>query len=831
MRNLRYAFRTLFKTPFVTVVAILSLALGIGANVAIFSLFDQILLRSLPVPEPERLVNLASPGPKSGSVSCNDAGGCDEIFSYAMFRDLEQARTRFSGLAAHRSFGANLAFQRQTLSTDGTLVSGSYFPVLAMPPALGRLLTPADDQEIGAHPVAVLSHRYWTTQLGADPGVLNQTLVVNGHPFTIVGVAPRGFDGTTLGLQPSVFVPLTMRALVSPGFDGFDDRQTYWAYLFGRLEPGVTMEEATAAVNAAYQPIIREVEAPLQQGTSERGLERFMAREITLAPGYRGQSSIDEDARIPLVLLFATTGIVLLIACANLANLLLVRGSSRRMEIVVRQALGASRRQLLTQLLTESGLLAVLGGAASLLVAQWTLEFVASVLPPEAATILRLELRPSVIAFALLLSVATGLVFGMFPALHGTRPDLVSTIRANAGQIAGARGAARLRSSLVTGQIALAMSLLILAGLFLESLRNISRVDLGLRTDNLVTFGVSPELSGYDPARSAILFERVEEEISALPGVTGVTAGVIAVLANNNWGSNVSVEGFEAGPDTDAEAQVNSVGPGYFGTMGIALLAGREFTAADDQGRPRVAVVNEAFAEKFGLKRDAVGKRMATGRTGELDIEIVGVVQNAKYSEVKGEMPPLFFTAYRQDERIGALTFYVRTSGDPTPVLRGIPAAIARIDPNLPVEHLKTMPQQVRENVAIDRMIGTLSAAFAVLATILAAIGLYGVLAYAVSQRTREIGVRMALGADARAVRRMVLGQVARMVLIGGVIGILAALALGRASASLLFGLGGNDPVVVAVSATILALVALGAGYLPARRAARVEPMQALRYE
>ncbi|HEX3158006.1 MAG TPA: ABC transporter permease [Gemmatimonadaceae bacterium] len=831
MRNLQLAFRTLFKTPFVTAIAILSLALGIGANAAIFSLFDQMLLRPLPVSQPERLVNLAAPGPKPGSQSCNQSGDCDAVFSYAMLRDLEREQKVFTGIAAHRGFGANLAFRGQTLNGEGTLVSGSYFPVLGLQPALGRLLGPADDQTIGGHFVAVLSYGYWESRLGSDPAVLDSTIVINGQSMTVVGVAPRGFTGTTMGSNPQVFVPISMRGLVNPGFNGFENRRSYWAYLFARLKPGVTMEQANAAINAIYRPILNDVEAPLQEGMSEQRMAEFRTRQITMEPGQRGQSSVHGQARTPLALLFAITGIVLLIACANIANLLLARGAGRSMEMAVRLSLGASRRQVLVQLLTESVLLAVLGGIASLLVAHWTLALIGSLLPPDASTTLQLEVRPSVMLFAGALSIGTGLLFGMFPALHSTRPDLVTTIRSSAGNLSGARAATRFRVSLVTAQIALSMALLVSAGLFIRSLVNVSRVELGVKVDNVITFGISPELNGYTPARSRALFERVEQELAAIPGVTGVTASFIPILAGSSWGTDVGVEGFRRDPETDTNARYNEVSPGYFRTLGIPLLAGREFTTADALNAPQVAVVNEAFARKFNMGRDVVGKRMSTGRAEELTIQIVGLVKDAKYNEVKDEVPPMFFTPYQQDSTVGAMTFYVRSSASPQQLLRTVPGIIKQLDGNLPVENLKTMPQQVRENVFLDRMIGTLAAAFALLATLLAAVGLYGVLAYTVAQRTREIGVRMALGADGANVRALVLKQVGRMMLVGGVIGMAGAFGLGRAARSLLFGLQGNDPVVLVASAVMLTLVALGAGYIPALQASRINPLQALRHE
>ena len=831
MRNLKLALRTLFKAPFVTAVAVLSLALGIGANAAIFSLFDQMLLRPLPVQEPERLVNLSAPGPKPGSQSCNQAGDCDVVFSYPMYRDLERAQTVFTGLAAHRAFGANLAFDGETMSGEGMMVSGSYFPTLGLRPAIGRLLAPADDQSIGASFVAVLSHDYWQTRLGGSPAVLGEALVVNGQTMTIVGVAPRGFAGTTLGSDPEIFVPITMRGLMDPGFDGFENRRSYWVYVFGRLKPGVDLEKAGTGINALYRPIVTDVEAPLQEGLSEQRKKEFLEKEVALEPGQRGQSSVHGEARMPLILLFSITGIVLLIACANIANLLLARAAGRSLEMAVRLSLGASRWQIVRQLLLESVLLAIMGGIASLLVARWTLSGIGSLLPSEAVSTLDFGLDPVIVAFAAALSIGTGILFGMFPALHSTRPDLITTMRANTGQPSGARAAARFRTSLVTAQIALSMALLICAGLFVRSLTNVSRVDLGLRIENLVTFGLSPELNGYSRPRTMAFFQRVEEELAAIPGVTGVAAGRVPLIAGSNWGSDVYVEGFKRDPDTDANARFNQIGPEYFRTIGVPLLAGREFTLADISGAPKVAIVNEAFAKKFNLGREAVGKRISFNGEEELDTEIVGLVRDAKYSEVKQEVPPLFFTPYRQDTTVGSLSFYVRTAMTPDQVLRTIPAVIKRLDANLPIEELKTMPQQVRENVFLDRMISTLSAAFALLATLLAAVGLYGVLAYTVAQRTREIGVRMALGADAGRVRGMVLKQVGLMTLIGGIIGIAAAIGLGRAASSLLYQLEGYDPTVVVLSAVLLTLVALGAGYIPALRASRVDPMKALRYE
>ncbi len=830
MINLRQAFRALFKSPFVTAVAIVSLSLGIGANSAIFSIFNQVLLRALPAREPGQLVNLAAPGPKPGSQSCNQAGDCDTVFSYPMFKDLQKTQTVFTGLALHRLFGANLAARGQTLSGQGLAVSGSYFPVLGIQAAIGRLLNENDDVTIGESHVVVLSHAYWQTRFAADPGILNQTLIVNGQAMTIVGVAPSGFDGTTIGSRPQVYVPVTMYEFMLPGWKGFDNRRSYWAYLFARLKPGISLEQARVALNTQYHAIVNDVEAPLQKGMSDQTMTRFRAKQVLLEPGVRGQSSVPGEAKLALTLLLGVTAFVLIIACANVANLLLARGAARSGEMAVRLSIGAGRGQLVAQLLAESLVLAVLAGFVSLLVAHWSLRLIASLLPVQAVQSFGFGLDLPVMLFCAGLTIGTGLLFGLFPAMHSTRPDLVTALKGTAGQPSGARSATRFRTLLATAQIALSLLLLVGAGLFMKSLFNVSRVQLGLKIENVITFTIAPVLNGYAPENSRQLFERLEDDLAALPGATGVAGSMVPLLAGDNWGNDVSVEGFSAGPDTDMNSRYNEISTAYFSTLGIPLMSGREFTRADAISAPRVAIVNEAFAKKFNLGMAAVGKRIGS-RNKQPDIEIVGLVPNAKYSMVKQEVPPQFFFPYRQNKELGWLSFYVRTERDPEQFLPNVIKAVARLDPNLPVQDLRTMPQQVRENVFLDRMISVLSTAFACLATLLAAVGLYGVLSFTVTQRTREIGLRMALGAAPARVRRMILRQVSLMTLIGGIAGLFAAVLLGRLAESQLYELTGSDPLVFGVAAIALSLVAVIAGFLPARRASRVDPMTALRYE
>jgi predicted permease len=831
MPNLKYALRTILKSPFVSAIAILSLALGIGANSAIFSLFNEMLLKPLPVAQPQQLVNFTSPGPIQGSNNCGQAGDCDEVFSYPMFLDLQKANTGFSGIAMHTEFGANVAYNGVTVNGDGVQISGSFFPVLGIKPELGRLIGPQDDTPPGQNFVAVVSYGFWASQLGSDKSIVGKNIIINGNSFNVIGVGPRGFEGTVLGMTPVVYVPVSMRDKMQTGNDNdLTSRNHYWGYLFGRLKPGVSMDQAKASVNAVYSPILSQVEAPLQKGMSDSTLRRFKSKLIGMNDGRRGQSELHTQTETPLLLLMCITGIVLLIACANIANLLLARGAGRSMEMAVRLSLGATRGQIITQLLTESVMLALAGGAASLLVAKWTLAVMAALMPAEMVRDLHFALDGEAVVFAAALSLVTGFAFGLFPALHSTKTELASVMRDAGSKSTGVRSAARFRTSLVTAQIALSMALLMCAGLFVKSLKNVSSVELGIKIDHITTFRIAPVLNGYAPGRRVVLFQQVTEALKALPGVTGVTTARVQLLGGNNWGNGVRVEGYPHGPDIDQGSRFNAVGPDYFKVTGVPMISGREFTAADAVGRPKVAIVNETFAKKFKLGRDAVGKHMSQGGD-TLNIEIIGLAKDAKYSEVKAKIPPVFFLPYRQDSTVGSLTYYVKSSVDPVSIVRAVPGVVHKFDPDLPVVDLRTLEQQVKDNVFLDRMISTLSAAFAALATLLAAIGLYGVLAYSVAQRTREIGVRMALGADGGSVQLMVLKQVAIMTLIGGIVGLAGALAMGAAAKSLLFELKGYDPVVMAGSIAALTAVAFGAGYLPALRASRIDPMQALRHE
>jgi predicted permease len=837
MANLRFALRTLFRTPFVTICAIVSIALGIGANTAMFSIFEQVLMRPLPVQEPDRLVNLAAPKPRLVGTSCylGFAGGIDEVFSYPLFRDLEKIQTAFTDIAAHSQFNANLAAREMVLAGKGLFVSGGYFPILGIRPALGRLLNPQDDHVIGEVPVVVLSHAFWKTHFSQDPSVLNKTMVINGQVMTIVGVTQYGFEGTTLGYEPQVFVPITMRGLMERGYDALDSplsRLSSWVYLFARLKSGVSIEQAGASIKGQYSAIINETDVPMFKGIDNQTMAQFKAHTPVLTPGTRGQSIVFgmKELKVTLVMILGISALVLAIACSNVANLLLARGAARAGEMAVRLSIGAGRARIVTQLLTESCLLALMAGIASIPAAQWTLDFITSLIPPEDISPIHFAINKETLLFTAVLTIGTGLLFGLFPALNISRPNLISTLRGQGGQPSGAKSAARFRTSLATAQIALSLTLLMVTGLFTKSLLNAGRTNLGLNIDQVTTFSISPFRNGYTHQGSLQLFEQLEENLAALPGVTNVTASMNPLLAS--WAEQgVGVEGYQTDPYRDL-ANYAKIGPAYFKMLGVPLISGREFTRSDAADRPRVAIINEAFAKKYNLGRNVLGKHIGDSSGWQHpDMEIVGLVSNAKFGRIGTESRPWFFSPYRQERQIQFISFYVQTSLNPEQLFPGIRKLMAQIDPNLPVENLRTMPQMVRDSDFIQKTFVLLSTAFTCLAILLAAIGIYGVLAYAVAQRTREIGLRIALGASEAQVRGMVLYKVGIMTLVGVVIGLLLGISIGRTIAFMLYQIQGSDPAVLCSSVIILALVALIAGFIPAYRASKIEPMQALRYE
>ena len=832
MREIRLTVRSLARTPLYTLTAIMSLALGIGATTAIFSLMDRVLLRTLPVKDPAELAFVYHPGPQSGSISQSEQGG--PAFSYPLFRALQAEQTAFTGLAGSYPVGASVAYNNTAATGIALLVSGNYFHVLGVGAAMGRVFDDNDDREPGGHPLVVLSHAYWTSRFGADPGVLNQTMIVNGRAMTVVGVAQKGFASEKPGSTPELFVPISMKAVMTPDWDAMKDRRDHWVTLFGRMKPGATLEQTAAALNITYQPQLQQ-EIALLSGQSEDTLQKYRAKKIVLKPGHYGRGMLRENGRKPLQLLLAMTFLVLLIACANVANLQLTRALARARETAVRLALGASRWQLAGRLLLESALVSVTGALLGLGVAYWTLRGILASLPPRTIgpSVLSATLDGRMLAFALLLAVATSLIFGLYPALQASKAQLTAALRDQTGQTTASRATGLFRKGLVTLQTAISVLLLIAAGLFGKTLLNLSKIDLGIRTDHLMTFSLNPKLSGYSDERTAQLYLELPERLAALPGVTLATRARVAAISGSSSSGNMTVQGFASKGDDDAESSFNEIGPDYFRTLGIPLVAGREFTAGDRLGAPKVAIVNEAFVRHFIGNRNPIGVGVfrGGGKNIKFDTFIVGVVKDAKYSTMKEAPPPVYYTPSAQSPRQRNMNFYVRTALAPEQLASAIRGAVASLDPNLPIVSLRTMQAQIDANVANERLLSYLTASFAGLATLLAAIGLYGVLAFNVARRTREIGIRMALGASAPQVRRMVVREVVLIIAVGLAVGMAAAAAAGRLIQSVLFETTPADPWVFVSAAVVLGIIALAAAYVPVRRATGVDPMIALRYE
>ena len=832
-QDLILAIRTLTKTPYLSLAVVLSLALGIGANTAIFSLVDQMLLKALPVQHAEQLVFLRAPGARSGSVSNNNAGGSEgasATFSYPMMRDLIAKQEALAEVAAYRTFSANLAYRGDTISGRLEAVTGNYFSTLGVRPAQGRTLTPEDDRR--AEQVVMLSYSYWADKLGGDPEAIDRKISVNGHPMTIVGIAPRGFHGTTLGTIPDVYAPISLKPQITPGFDLRDDRRFWWVYLVGRRKPGVPMETAEAQIATTYKALLAE-ETKQFSGVDAGFLEDYVKGTIVLEDGRGGRSSFQNDVKTPLLALLITTLFVLLIACANIANLQLVRAANRTRDVAVRVALGAGRWPVLRQMLTESLMLGIAGALAGLLLGQLVLQLlIAWVVPTgETAEFLSAELHPTVLVFTLALGVLTGIVFGSYPAFMASRIAVASTLKEESGQVLSS-GASRVRKTLVVAQMAISLMLLITAGLFAQSLANISKVDVGFRPENLLIFGVSPDLNGYKTQEIRAFAERATDELLAIPGVTGVSFSRVPFLDGSSWGSNVTVEGYAA-PEDDPNPSYADIGPGLMKTMGVPVNSGREFTAADRFGAPKVVLINERFAKKYFGNADPIGRRMKVGggNNEPLDMEIAGVVKDMKYADIKDEVPVLFYRPLLQSEKMYSFYFYIRGTLPTETMVLQIRKTMAGIDSNLPLDPFRTMVQQMEGNTHSDRVVVRLSASFAVLATVLALVGLYGVMAYNVASRTRKIGIRMAFGAGKARIRGMVLREAALILAIGAALGLGGAYWLTRFAQSLLFEVEANDVWVFAAATLAFGLVGLLAAYLPARRASAVDPMTCLRHQ
>ncbi|HLG98786.1 MAG TPA: ABC transporter permease [Bryobacteraceae bacterium] len=832
LQDLRYAVRTFRKSPLFVTIAVVSLAFGIGANTAIFTLVDQLLLRLLPVKDPEQLVLLWGRGPHYGSNN-----GRYKL-SYPMYQDFLHNNQVFSGMFARWENSMSVSADGRTERVDGELVSGTYFPVLGVGATLGRVFTPDDDRIPGGHPLAVISYRYWVSRFARSPDVIGRKILVNGYPLTVIGVSQAGFDGTDPGSSPQIRVPLAMKAQMDPvgaTFDyNFTSRRGRWINVFGRLKPGVSLQQAKASLQPFFhQTLEMEVREQAFARASPETRQRFLTMWIDLLPASKGNSELRRQFSSALLVLTGIVGLVLLIACANVANLLIARATSRQKEIAVRLALGASRRRIVSQLLIESVALALAGGVAGLLLAVWMDQTLLGFLPASDSPI-TISTAPDVriLLFALSVSIATGVVFGLVPALQATRPDLAGTLKDQVGSIAGGTSAGA-RKALVVAQVTLSLLLLIGAGLFIRSLTNLKDLDPGFQTSNLLEFSINPTRNGYKPERSLDFYRELREALNGIPGVEWSALAIIPVLSGDEWDNTMAVEGFTHTATTLPDPHMQFISPDYFKTMNIPVLAGRDFRMTDGRGAPEVCIVNEKFAKKYFKDGRAVGRHVGMGGDPgtKLNIEIVGVARDTKYESMRDEVPAEVYRPYQQMNFVLGMYAYVRTSRPPEQAFSSIRRVVNGLDSNLPVSDMETLEKQQEDSLVTERLVAALSAGFGILATLLAAIGVYGVMAYTVAQRTREIGVRMALGAVSRDVVWLVMKEVLLLAGIGVGIGLPAALALSRIAKSQLYGIQPNDAFNIALATSAIAVVALLSGYIPARRATLVDPMRALRWE
>ncbi|HXJ95529.1 MAG TPA: ABC transporter permease [Terriglobia bacterium] len=839
--DIRYALRVLIKNPVFTVVAVLTLALGIGANTAIFSLLDQVLLRLLPVKNPQQLVLLTMRGHHYGS----NWGG--NAISHPMFRDFQSHNQVFSGMFCRFPTQVSVISGGQAEPVDVELVSGTYFNVLGVGAAIGRTFTPEDDRVPDGHPLVMLSYSFWQRRFGGDAAILGKTLTVNKYDLTVVGVAQAGFDGVELGHSAKLFIPIMMQKemLLVPN-NMLTDRRTRWVNAFGRLKPGISAKQAKVSLQPFMHSMLEdEVQQAAFAHASAYDREQFLKCTIDLLPGSQGRSYLRRELSTPLWVLMAITGLVLLIACANLANLLLARATNRQKEIAVRLAVGASRWRIVSQLLTETLCLSALGALVGLVFAFWADKALMAIYLPADSQGLSISTAPDsrILLFTLAMTVATALVFGLVPALRTTKPDVARTLKDQAGAVVGG-GHGRLRNALVVAQVALSLLLLIGAGLFLRTLNNLSRMGPGFPVERLIGFYVDPSLAGYNTARTEVFYRDLMDSLGSVSGVKSVALASMRILEGNEWDSSVTVEGYNpAKADDRAEPYMNQISANYFATLGVPILAGRDFTPNDnrevqngpqpDDWSPTAVMINHEFARKYFRGQNPIGRHLGFGIDPgtKTPMEIIGVVKDIKYTSLRDEIPPQAYVPFYGAHFLGGMTVYVRTTYDPNQLMPLLRAKVRQLDAGIPVSQMRTTETQISNSLSTERMIASLSAVFGFLATLLATIGLYGVMAYTVAQRNREIGIRMALGADRKQVLWLVMRDVLLLVGIGVAAGVPASVALMRFVQSQLYGLSPHDPSTMVLATVALALVACAAGYLPAFRASRLDPMTSLRYE
>ena len=845
LQDLRFAVRLLIKSPVFTFVTIVTLALGIGANTAIFSVVDAVLLKKLPVREPDQLVlfkSLAAAdfnfGGFYGNTKPDAASGLTAAtsFPYQSFIRLREQKTTLSDVFAFGSLSVNVNVDGQADVVRAQVVSGNYYSALGVQPFAGRAITDTDDHA-AATPVAVISDRYWQRRFSGSPDVLGKQINLNNIAFTIVGVTPPEFNGTgQVGSSPDISVPLAFEPQLSGDRSRMKGAGWWWLRLMGRLKPGATREQATASLQTIFQQSVLEHRAARTPAPGQPSIPQLEPKDyprLALASGSQGEMDTRERYAPQLYLMLGVVGVVLLIACVNVASLLLVRASSRRREIAVRLALGSGRGRLIRLLLTESVLLALIGGVVGVLFASWIKDVFLTVgsWGGESMSAVNPQLDLRVLAFTFVLSLFTGMLFGLAPAFRATRVDLTPSLK-DAGQSSSSASRSFLSKSLVVAQVALSLLLLVSAGLFLKTLHNLQNVDLGFNSQNLLVFGVNPSLLGYKDLARTNLYRRMFDRLEAIPGAKAVTFSRNGVISGVISGRDVYLPANAGLPDAAREIRLHVVRENYFATMEIPLLLGRALTAHDDERAPRVVIVNQSCARLLFSEENPVGKRIGFEPDKPSAIEVVGLVQDAKYHNLREEPEPTVYVPWQQEaEEMDAGVFVVRTAEEPTSFAPAIRQAVREVDPNLPVTGLRSQVELVDLSLRMERLFARLLSLFGLLALLLAAIGLYGVMAYTVAQRTREIGIRMALGAQPRNVLKLVLSRGVVLALIGIALGSGAALGLTRLMKSFLFGIGPTDPATFIATALLLAGVAVLACYVPARRAMKVDPLVALRYE
>jgi predicted permease len=835
-QDFRHAVRVLAATPGFTAVAVLSMALGIGANTAIFSLLNGLLMSTLPVRHPHELVLLTDPG--SSGVLAGSQDGERSLITYAEFRQLQEQNTTFAALMASASalqrVEPRVAGGRNPEEVALRLVSTSYFATLGVPAVLGRTFDASHEPAAGAAPHAVISHEYWQRRFGGRPDVLGRTIALRGGVLSIIGVAPHSFLGETIGERPDAWVPLAMQATVLPGRDWLHDRpgnveKVMWLHAFGRLRPGVSRERAQADANVIFKQGLDTYYGSIADMATRKA---FLDQRLDLRPAATGASSLRGSFAEPLYVLLGAAGLVLLIACSNLGNLLLVRTTARQREMSVRLALGASRGRVIRQLLTESLCLAVAGGVAGLALAQ-LLRAGLLALASDRAIALPAAFDTRTLAFAFLLTLAAGVMLGLLPAVRVTKTEATAGLRQEGRGIAGSAAWLRVGKLVVAGQLALALPLLVGSGLLVRTLVNLQRVDLGYPRDGVVTVRVDAQAAGYDPARQMAAFEALLTRIRAVAGVGAATYSNNGLFGGSDNGDQISVEGYTPTGRGDTGSRYDAVGPTYFSTLGIPILVGREIAEQDRAGARPVCVVNETFAKRFFSGRNPIGLHVTQQYAEERHTyEVVGVVRDSRQNSLRGEIEHRFYTPVAQPAAsINAVTFIVRPRGDEAAVLEDVRRIVQQAEPDMPMSRAMALDDAVNVRIAQDRLLAQLSVAFGAVALLLAAIGLYGVLSYGVVRRTNEIGIRKALGARDGTLVGMILRETGWLLLVGLVAGAAVSAGAVRLLTTRLYGLSPADPLTLTGAVVGLACVAALAAWLPASRAARVDPLVALRHE